>query len=66
LVSVEDPSAAPPVMADDESPGEGGRGLLLVAALSRKWGWTALPTGKRVWCEVSAGRTSVTSRNAGE
>jgi anti-sigma regulatory factor (Ser/Thr protein kinase) len=35
---------------------EGGRGLFLVAALSTRWDWylTQEPTGKVVWCELSA------------
>ncbi len=30
----------------------GGRGLFMVDALSTRWGWEPLPTGKRVWFEV--------------
>jgi hypothetical protein len=35
---------------------EGGRGLCLIAALSTRWAWylTEKPTGKVVWCELSA------------
>jgi anti-sigma regulatory factor (Ser/Thr protein kinase) len=35
---------------------EGGRGLLLVAALSAHWDWypTRDPAGKVVWCEIEA------------
>jgi anti-sigma regulatory factor (Ser/Thr protein kinase) len=31
---------------------ESGRGLLLVATLSRQWGWTEFEHGKIVWAEV--------------
>jgi anti-sigma regulatory factor (Ser/Thr protein kinase) len=30
----------------------GGRGLFLVDALSSRWGWEPLDTGKRVWFEL--------------
>ncbi|PWI45991.1 ATP-binding protein [Streptomyces sp. ICBB 8177] len=33
---------------------EGGRGLLLVAALASRWGVTDEPPGKTVWCELAA------------
>ncbi|MGI8535852.1 MAG: SpoIIE family protein phosphatase [Mycobacteriales bacterium] len=36
---------------------ESGRGLLLVKALSQRWGVELLPTGKRVWFEVTPERT---------
>jgi len=36
---------------------ESGRGLLLVKALSERWGVELLPTGKRVWFEVTPERT---------
>ncbi|MDX6225165.1 MAG: hypothetical protein QOE64_1541 [Frankiales bacterium] len=32
---------------------EGGRGMILVEALSRDWGTIATVDGKRVWCEVA-------------
>ncbi|WP_256104225.1 ATP-binding protein [Streptomyces sp. ODS05-4] len=32
----------------------GGRGLLLVDALSDRWGTDLLPWGKRVWAEITA------------
>lgn len=31
---------------------EGGRGMFLVSALSRSWGWQPLPAGKRVWARL--------------
>lgn len=35
-----------------ETDGEGGRGLLLVAALSLAWGVTERAVGKTVWAEL--------------
>lgn len=62
LVEVWDADPEPPAPKDlegDDIPDldeEGGRGLLLVAALSRRWDWylTQKPTGKVVWCELEA------------
>lgn len=42
---------SPPAAGEDA---ESGRGLLLVAALSREWGWTPTPWGKVVWAEIAA------------
>jgi len=45
----------------------GGRGVDIVEALSRRWGWSELPSGKLVWAELAgapataATATSVTS-----
>ena len=38
----------------------GGRGLTLVAALSRRWGVQPRPSGKTVWCELPAVRPAGT------
>src|SRR6185437_4099016 len=62
LVEVWDADPQPPVLKDlgeDATPTpqeEGGRGLCLIAALSTRWAWylTEKPTGKVVWCELSA------------
>jgi anti-sigma regulatory factor (Ser/Thr protein kinase) len=62
LVEVWDADPQPPVLKDlgeDGTPDpqeEGGRGLCLIAALSTRWAWylTEKPTGKVVWCELSA------------
>ena len=52
VVSVTDPCAKPPEPVPSE-PGravEGGRGLLVVGAISDAWGWARLATGgKAVW-----------------
>jgi anti-sigma regulatory factor (Ser/Thr protein kinase) len=49
--------APAPAELDDGVPnldGEGGRGLFLVEAMSRAWGWypTDNPRGKVTWCEL--------------
>ena len=62
LVEVWDADPQPPVLkvlGEDGTPDpqeEGGRGLCLIAALSTRWAWylTEKPTGKVVWCELSA------------
>ena len=62
LIEVWDADPQPPVpkdLGEDGTPDpqeEGGRGLFLVAALSTRWAWylTEKPTGKVVWCELSA------------
>lgn len=35
----------------------GGRGLVLVQALSEEWGWAPLSPGKKVWAEVAVARS---------
>jgi anti-sigma regulatory factor (Ser/Thr protein kinase) len=53
LVAVADGERLPPVEnphADDDA--EGGRGLFLVGAVSKSWGWDATPSGKQVWARV--------------
>ena len=62
LIEVWDADPQPPVLKDlgeDGTPDpqeEGGRGLCLIAALSTRWAWylTEKPTGKVVWCELTA------------
>lgn len=61
LIKVLDGNTQPPMPpelvhgfpADD---GERGRGLFLVTVLSERWGWypSREPSGKVVWCELSA------------
>lgn len=52
-VAVTDTSARLPlpVPLSDELT-ERGRGLMLVAALARRWGAETRPDGKTVWCEI--------------
>lgn len=44
---------APRRLPDNRLDAEGGRGVLLVDQLSDRWGHDPLPTGKRVWFELS-------------
>lgn len=52
LVEVEDEDHQPPVLQQPGWEALGGRGLLLVDALSRAWGSAPCPTGKIVWAEL--------------
>jgi anti-sigma regulatory factor (Ser/Thr protein kinase) len=49
LILVWDPSLQPPVLAEVTGEAEHGRGLKIVEAVSRQWGWYASGTGKFVW-----------------
>lgn len=55
VVSVWDSNPRPPVRADAPEDAESGRGLLLVEAISERWGWYPPRDigGKCVWCEVA-------------
>jgi hypothetical protein len=54
-IEVWDADARPPVPQPVDADAEGGRGLLLVAALSAAWGWHPVRGGgKVVWCEPAA------------
>jgi len=50
-VSVVDGSSARPVRSSTEG-ADGGRGLLIVEALSVRWGSAGHPGGKRVWARL--------------
>jgi anti-sigma regulatory factor (Ser/Thr protein kinase) len=51
-IEVWDTSSRPPLRRAAADEDEGGRGLLLVQALTKEWGCEALETdGKIVWCE---------------
>jgi anti-sigma regulatory factor (Ser/Thr protein kinase) len=57
VVEVWDTSTGAPVRKTHDKPDEpGGRGLVLVEALSRRWGWGKVPgwAGKVVWAELGA------------
>jgi anti-sigma regulatory factor (Ser/Thr protein kinase) len=50
---VADPGSRNPTMRTPDHACEGGRGLHIVEALSRTWGWTPLPgMGKAVWAAL--------------
>ncbi|MDQ8704266.1 ATP-binding protein [Streptomyces sp. LHD-70] len=53
-VAVSDPDPhGLPVSLQQQDPGaESGRGLMLLAAVSARWGVTRRPDGKTVWCEL--------------
>lgn len=54
-ITVEDTSTAPPSMPHPLDRDEGGRGVVIVDALSDRWGVDSLPSGKVVWAEVVTG-----------
>lgn len=57
VVEVIDADPRPPVMRAHDPRGLGGRGLIIVAAIARRWGWRpatwAGHTGKAVWVELA-------------
>ncbi|WP_459738535.1 ATP-binding protein [Streptomyces sp. E-15] len=55
-IGVADTSRAVPGARVPNEASEGGRGLLLVAALSAHWGYDLRPKGKLVWAELTAYR----------
>lgn len=55
LCMVTDPSGDPPVLREPDEVAETGRGLQVVAGVSRMWGWAPLHTqGKAVWVGFAA------------
>ena len=56
LIEVSDASSNPPVLSDAGQDAEGGRGLAIIAALSKEWGYYLLPdAGKVVCCFLDTG-----------
>jgi hypothetical protein len=57
LVEVADTSTRPPVLRAYDPPGLGGRGLLILARVGRRWGFRPTPwaghPGKVVWVELA-------------
>jgi anti-sigma regulatory factor (Ser/Thr protein kinase) len=49
LICVADMSPEPPVRADAGSDAIDGRGLMIVEAVSERWGWHRAGSGKIVW-----------------
>jgi anti-sigma regulatory factor (Ser/Thr protein kinase) len=56
-IAVRDTSFDPPEHVRDDARHDGGRGVRLVAALSRAWGTGDEPDGKTVWAEVARAAT---------
>ena len=54
LIEVCDQAPGTPLPRHPDADAENGRGLLLVAALARQWGWNKVPGGKVVWATMSA------------
>ncbi|HUZ22638.1 MAG TPA: ATP-binding protein [Streptosporangiaceae bacterium] len=51
IIEVSDPDPTPPVFAEADDDAEGGRGLMLVQALSKEWNYYLPPSGgKVVYC----------------
>jgi hypothetical protein len=54
-IEVHDSSRAPlPPACHRDAEDESGRGLMVVAALARDWGWEPESSGKVVWCELAS------------
>jgi hypothetical protein len=53
VIEVFDRAPGEPVPGAAAPDAESGRGLHLVAALSRRWGWALLCDSKVVWAEVA-------------
>lgn len=55
IIEVSDPDPNPPVFTEPGSDSDGGRGLMLVQALSKEWSYYRPPAGgKVVYCVISA------------
>jgi anti-sigma regulatory factor (Ser/Thr protein kinase) len=52
VVEVHDGDAAPPRLLPPDDRRIGGRGLLVVAGMARRWGVRPDGTGKTVWAEI--------------
>lgn len=57
LIQVQDTNGYPPAPAGSAGDDEGGRGLLIVDAISTKWGWNTKEdhSGKTVWALIEPG-----------
>jgi anti-sigma regulatory factor (Ser/Thr protein kinase) len=54
VVEVHDGDAAPPRLLPPDDRRIGGRGLLVVAGMARRWGVRPDESGKTVWAEIGA------------
>lgn len=55
ICEVFDASSTSPRLRHARTTDEGGRGLFIVAQLTRRWGTRYTPTGKIIWAEQGAG-----------
>lgn len=53
-IAVTDRDRTLPVCREADDDEEGGRGLVLVAALAERWGTDCFPWGKRVWGDLKS------------
>ncbi|MHB9859846.1 ATP-binding protein [Streptomyces sp. YIM S03343] len=60
-IEVSDARGDRPLRFEEAPDGESGRGLVLVALLSNRWGVTERKIGKTVWTEVSCGPVTTKS-----
>lgn len=52
MVEVRDDNPQGPAAPVPDLQAEGGRGLMLVGALSRSWGWRSTADGKVIWAQT--------------
>lgn len=60
MVEVWDDNPEGPTAPIIDLQAEGGRGLMLVGALARSWGWRSTADGKVTWAQTAAPRTAGT------
>ncbi|MEU6197427.1 SpoIIE family protein phosphatase [Streptomyces sp. NPDC047061] len=65
ICEVSDGSSTAPHLRRARVFDEGGRGLLLVAQLTRRWGTRQTSAGKTIWCEQALPVTDATTRPRG-
>jgi anti-sigma regulatory factor (Ser/Thr protein kinase) len=53
-----------PEMKNTDPLDEGGRGLLIVSALSQRWGVRVTEAGKSVWCELDTVQSHIAEHKA--
>jgi serine/threonine-protein kinase RsbW len=52
-IAVHDRSSAPPAPREASFEDESGRGMMIIDALSHRWGWEPRVDGKVVWADVA-------------
>lgn len=58
VIEVRDQSRRPPALLNGHPDAEGGRGVLLVAAMAKEWGTRISGAGKTTWCSLAAGTST--------